>query len=146
MHHVFSFFLSQHFLRGLLLSGLIAGLTAPAAGLAVKVFRCSVDGRVEFRQTSCPTGKQERVQVTQQSHGMTPVKPALRLEPNARKQKKHQHSKVNQAGNEERCWKTERKLKRIEQRLRGGYKASEYQKLHRRQDEYEEYLRQFCRS
>ena len=113
---------------------------------AVEFYRCTEDGRVEFRQTPCPAGEQSKTRVEEQSGGMTPVEPALRLEPV--KQTAHTAPAPAPATgqiNEERCWKTEMRLQRIEQRLRAGYKASQYAKLHRSQEEYEAYLKRFCR-
>jgi hypothetical protein len=46
---------------------------------------------------------------------------------------------------QERCWKKRRQLDRVGRKLRTGYKASEYQPLHDRQREYEDFLRRFCR-
>jgi hypothetical protein len=112
---------------------------------ALELYRCSENGHIEFRQTPCPSGEQAKTQVVEQSRGMTPAEPALRLEPHKKPRNKTGPAPATAGkANAERCWKTEQRLKRIEQRLRAGYKASQYGKLHRAQAEYEEYLKRFC--
>ena len=120
----------------------------PPASWGVELYRCSLDGQVEFRQTPCAEGSQTVTRVIEQSRGMTPAKPAVRLQEKPRKPHKpakSAESAQRKAMDEKDCWKMEKKLGKIEQRLRAGYRASQYQELHRKQDEYEEYLRQFCR-
>ena len=113
---------------------------------SVELFRCTLDGGIEFRQTPCPAGRQEKTVVVEQSRGMTPAEPALRLAPpKTAHQNKLPVRDAARKPNEEKCWKLEQKLEKVEQRLRGGYKASQYRSLHRKQDEYEDYLRRFCR-
>ncbi|MDJ0806365.1 MAG: thioredoxin [Gammaproteobacteria bacterium] len=133
-------------LRGLAFSlawGFLLGV--PSQVCSVELYRCTLNGRVEFRQTACPAGKQEKTEVVEQSGGMTPVVPTLRLEPLQEKRRTGRTPQVRSSKiNEERCWKTEKRLERIEQRLRTGYKASQFGKLHRAQDEYEDYLERFC--
>jgi hypothetical protein len=125
----------------LLLLGSSSGLPA-----GVEVYRCTLNGETEFRQTPCPEGEQQLTEVVQQSSGMTPVQPALRLQRKAPAKKKTPKiiEKSETRGDRERCWKFHKKLDRVERRLRAGYKASQYQQLHDRQQEYEDYLRLFC--
>ncbi|MEN8179950.1 MAG: thioredoxin [Pseudomonadota bacterium] len=134
---------SANYLFLMLLAGLLVGVSSTA--WSVEFYRCTLNGRVEFRQTPCTAGEQEKTQVVEQSSGMTPVEPALRLAPaKAKRQKSKPVRETKRKPNEERCWKIEKRLERVEQRLRGGYKASQYGKLHRTQDEYEDYLKRFC--
>ncbi len=124
--------------------GLVSVCCLPASGQAVEFYRCTLNGQVEFRQTPCPEGEQERTQVIQQSSGMTPAKPGLKLSrPKKQKQVKSGNA-LDKQPNTERCWKTEKKLEQVERQLRAGYSASEYERLHQKQDEYEEYLDRFC--
>ena len=124
--------------------GLISACCVPAGSQAVELYRCTLNGQVEFRQTPCPEGEQERTQVIEQSSGMTPAKPGLKLpRPKQRKRVKSENS-VDEQPKMERCWKTEKKLEQVERHLRAGYSASEYERLHQKQDEYEGYLDRFC--
>ena len=110
----------------------------------VNLYRCDKNGVPEFRQTRCPDGREQRIQVIEASDGMTPSEPALRLK-KKRKKTARTSRKPAEASNDRRCLKKRQQLERVERKLRSGYKASEYQRLHDRQREYEQYLRQFCR-
>ncbi len=130
----------------LLMFCIFAATGYSSAVWSVELFRCTLNGGIEFRQTPCPAGRQEKTVVVEQSSGMTPAEPALRLaQPKTTRQNKLSAQDTPRKPNEEKCWKLERKLEKVEQRLRGGYKASQYRSLHRKQDEYEDYLRRFCR-
>jgi hypothetical protein len=124
---------------------LMLGGMGAAASDAVELYRCTRDGRVEFRQTACPDGQQELTEVIEQSGGISPIEPTLRLEQPAPEKSKSGIETRRPRASEERCWKTRQRLEWVERRLRAGYKPSQYEGLHRKQSEYEEYLRRFCR-
>jgi hypothetical protein len=140
LHHAFTIFLPRRRLPQLLLGMALTLLAFALSG--VELYRCNHNGEVEFRQTPCPEGEQTLTEVTEQSRGMTPVEPALRLQ--KRSPRKGAKSKPSKRDNTERCWKTERRLEKVERRLRGGYKASQYDALHEKQEEYSAYLKRFC--
>ncbi len=121
---------------------LLVGESLPAQG--VNVYRCDKNGTIEFRQTPCGDGEGRPVQVKNSSSGLTPSEPGLRLKKTSEKTDRVSH-KQSKAPNEKHCWKKRQQLERVERRLRAGYKASQYQRLHDRQREYEDYLRRFCR-
>ena len=110
----------------------------------MSLYRCNVDGRIEFRQTACESGDQSTLQVVEHSSGMTPAEPGLRLKKPSEKTDTVQKPSKNDAS-EQQCWRKRQQLEKVERQLRGGYKPSQYQRLHDRQDEYESYLRRFCR-
>lgn len=114
----------------------------PADG--VSVYRCDVDGTIEFRQTACERGGESLTHVINGSSGMTPSEPGLRLKKASEKSDTVVRRKKSPDFGE-RCWRKRRQLERVERRLRAGYKASQYRRLHDRQDEYESYIRHFCR-
>jgi hypothetical protein len=126
----------------LLLCCLLAGL--PLLALGVSLYRCDKNGVIEFRQTSCQAGQEQHIQVINNSSGLTPSEPGLRLKKASEKTDRVSR-KPSEASSDKGCWRKEQQLQRVERRLRAGYKASEYQRLHDRQREYEEYLRRFCR-
>jgi hypothetical protein len=134
---------NQVSISGILFLTVLGFSNVHSAGL--EVYRCTLNGETEFSQTPCREGEQQVTVVEPQSRGMSPIKPALRMEPKvpANKPKKITE-KTKDKDNLEKCWRARKKLERVEQRLRAGYKASQYQRLHNRQDEYEEYLRLFC--
>ena len=131
---------------GVILLFFICGSINAGAGMAqgVTLYRCEIDGAIEFRQTACEEGEESLQHVQERSSGMTPSEPGVRL-------KKPSEStdtvtqKRSQASNQQVCWGKRQRLERVERRLRAGYKASEYQRLHNRQREYEAYIRRFCR-
>ena len=129
-------------------AAVLLGVAAPVMLEAVELYRCTSNGQIEFRQTACPTGAQEKTEVVEQSSGMTPIEPSLRLEkpPAKPTRRTAPPDRVSRQATTEKCWKTEKKLEKVQQQLRGGYKASRYRDLHRKQNEYEDYLRLFCRS
>ena len=117
--------------------------TEGAAG-GVTLYRCVVGGTVEFRQTACPQGDEGKIHITDHSRGITPSEPGLRLKEMTEK-RAPQSSTVGKKEYRERCWKKRRRLEQVERKLRAGYKASEYERLHQRQARYEDYIREFCR-
>jgi hypothetical protein len=125
-----------------LLCGLLAGHSLSA--LAVSLYRCDKNGSVEFRQTPCRGGGERRIHVINSSNGMTPSEPGLRLK-KASEKPDTVSRKRRKTPSDKQCWRKRQQLERVDHRLRAGYKASEYQRLHDRQREYEDYLRQFCR-
>jgi hypothetical protein len=109
----------------------------------VGIYRCNVDGAIEFRQTACEQGQENLQHVSNTSSGLTPSEPGLRLKKISEKAYTISSAKPRQAS-EMQCWKKRQRLQRVERRLRTGYRASEYQRLHDRRREYEDYLRRFC--
>ncbi len=111
---------------------------------AQKVYRCNINGKIEFRQVACETGDETELYVTDQNGGLTPSEPGLRLRKRVKKTDKISRRKPNGAS-EKQCWNKQQKLERVERRLRSGYRASQYQSLHDRQREYEDFIQRFCR-
>ena len=116
---------------------------SPAHG--VGLFRCvDADGQVTFSQTACSSGRVERVQVEVQNRGwikQTSKKRAKR--PSRDREPAVQEAQVNRA-QRERCWRAEKRIDRIQQRLRQGYRRAEGERLRRERREQEEYLSRFC--
>jgi len=112
---------------------------------AVELYRCTRNGVTEFRQTACPDGEQAITEVIEQSSGISPIEPGLRLQQPTPEKPHSVKKKPSTEAAEERCWKTRQRLDWVERRLRAGYKPSQYEGLHRKQREYGEYLKRFCR-
>jgi hypothetical protein len=112
---------------------------------AVELYRCTRNGMIEFRQTACPDGEQAITKVTEQSGGISPIEPGLRLEATTSEQPDSKQQTKQTTAVDERCWKTRQRLDWVERRLRAGYKPSQYEGLHRKQAEYDEYLKRFCK-
>ncbi len=128
-------------LMGLFLSLFTMSCQIMAKG--VTLHRCNIDGEIEFRQTACEAGEETLQHVSNTSSGVTPSEPGLRLKKASEKSDTVSRRRP-QPVNEKACWSKRRLLDRVESRLRTGYKASQYQRLHERQQEYEDYIRRFC--
>jgi hypothetical protein len=136
--------LRQPYFHRFMLFCLFVGWFVVSGSQALELYRCTRNGVVEFRQTACPEGEQAITEVLEQSKGISPIEPALRLPaPKLERSQPSETGKKPQATNE-RCWKTQKRLEEVERRLRAGYKPSQYEGLHRKQVEYEEYLKRFC--
>jgi hypothetical protein len=116
--------------------------TSAAEGMAL--YRCNIDGEIEFRQTACREGVETRQRIIYSSSGLTPSEPGLRLKKTSEKTDTVSRRKTKQVS-EKQCWNKHQQLDRVERRLRTGYRASEYQRLHDRQQEYEAFIHRFCR-
>jgi len=135
-------------LLGLTLAGSVGQLLAASRG-GVTVYRCQQpEGDVTFQQIPCVSGEQQRTRIVNRSAGLSPAKPALRLQRTKQKKASKRRSKATKPrrkrSEEKRCWAKRKKLEKVEKRLRAGYKASQSDKLHRQQADYEDYLKQFC--
>lgn len=130
------------FLCGLVLFG--TGILTTVSH-AVELYRCTRNGKVEFRQTACPDGEQAITEVIDQSGGISPIEPGLRLDHPTPEKPHSVREKTESKATEERCWKTRQRLEWVERRLRAGYKPSQSEGLHRKQTEYDEYLKRFCK-
>ncbi|MBL3590982.1 MAG: hypothetical protein JMN24_14470 [gamma proteobacterium endosymbiont of Lamellibrachia anaximandri] len=137
-------------LLGLTLAGSVGQFGAASSG-GVTVYRCQLpEGDVTFQQVPCVSGEQQKTRIVNRSAGLSPAKPGLRLQ--RTKQKKASKRRVKatkprkKRSEEKSCWAKRKKLEKVEKRLRAGYKASQSDKLHRQQADYEDYLKQFCRT
>jgi hypothetical protein len=115
-----------------------------AMAQGVSLYRCDIHGEIEYRQTACEEGDESRQRVKNTSSGLSPSEPGLRLKHTSDRADTVTRAKPRQAS-ELQCWKKRLTLQRVERKLRAGYRASEYQRLHDRQRECEDYIRRFCR-
>lgn len=115
-----------------------------SAAQGVTLYRCNIEGEIEFRQTACEAGDETLQHVTNINSGLTPSEPVLRHETVSEKTDTVSQ-RESPSVSEKACWKKRQLLDRVESRLRTGYRASQYQRLHRRQEEYEDFIRRFCR-
>lgn len=117
---------------------------APGTSPGATLYRCEIDGRVEFRQTACEAGEESLQHVFNTSSGLTPSEPGRRLKKMSDKSDTVKHKRPYKASDRE-CWSKRQKLEQVERHLRAGYRASEYERLHQRQRGYAAFLRRFCR-
>ncbi len=120
---------------------------------AVKVYRCSgKDGVVEFRQQYCDQGRQDEMQVDTTPSGWIPPRPKHESKRKKRAGQGRPET-VRQGGGrtaelkqkqEKECWRTQKRLDKLQSRMRRGYKAGKGPSLRRQRRDYEDYLRKFC--
>jgi hypothetical protein len=120
-----------------LLTSLFYSPAAPAQGL--NHYPCDINGESKFRQAAC----EPRLDL---SHACSPdCMNAYGLVSTSEQADVVSRAKPRRSS-ERQCWKKRQSLQRVQRKLRTGYRASEYQRLHDRRRSYEDYLRRFCRS
>ncbi|WP_456449107.1 hypothetical protein [Thiolapillus sp.] len=134
---------------------LLLTVTLGGAASATEVYRCvQPDGSIAFQQQACSQGGQ-RIETGEAQAVWAPLRSGEKsLYQHYRKRDQqrlaHKHkarSRVSrQRQRDERvCLAKRQKLDAVSAELRRGYKAGRGEKLRRRRDNYEEYLRRFCR-
>lgn len=116
------------------------------------VYRCVLDGgHVSYQQIPC-SSESKPMNLKDQRSGWSALRPgerallnsyrneeaARRRELSARPKRRVEESKS--------CWKKRKQLEAVRSRLHRGYKLKEADELHRKQNNYEDYLRRFCAS
>ena len=133
------------------LSPLILLLAANVAA-DTDLYRCvTPDGKIEFRQTSCPQNAEEaEIRVEDRKTGWEPGKAEIERKAKDSTDSKKGTSKSDKkeaarARQEETCWKKRQLLDDVNWKLRSGYKPAAGVKLRRKRRQYEEYIHHFCR-
>jgi len=137
--------------RGLrLLCGLLLGLFSLNAG-AAEVYRCEVQGRIEFRQTPCPADARQSKRDIEGPRPLGwvvvkgPPESAPRPPEAPARGRGNRHKDAAEARRERRCFGKRQALERLEWQMRHGYKAGQSASLHQRQRAYEAWLSRYCR-
>jgi hypothetical protein len=124
-------------------------LLVPVASLVegATVYRCAGDdGEPRYQQHAC-SGEGAEVEIPPPALRWDALRPAERsLVESYRQAERVEYppAPARRQVSERTCWNKRRSLDRVSTRLRRGYKASEAQRLHDRQDELSEYLRRYC--
>ncbi|MCG8428311.1 MAG: DUF4124 domain-containing protein [Chromatiales bacterium] len=112
------------------------------------VYRCRDDrGRVLYQQSPCLSGSSEQVNVEVQSSAWLPVENAKKIlaKPIKKKKRKQSFKGWKQRKKlEQKCARVEKRLERIQSKLRAGYKASQGNKLRRQREELEDFHYDNC--
>ena len=118
-----------------------------------QVYRCiAPDGGIEFSQSPCTDGAEEReVRIEDRKTGWDPSRlkveriPKVQAKSSARKRKADKEDQAALTRREEKCWKKRQQLEKVNWKLRRGYKPATGVKLRRQRQDYEAYIRQFCK-
>jgi len=116
------------------------------------VYRCVLNGgHVSYQQFPCSM-ESKPMDLEDRQSGWSALRPGekdllnrYRNKAAARRHEPSGHSK-RPAKESRTCWKKRRQLEAVRSRLHRGYKLKEADELHRKQNDYEDYLRQFCAS
>ncbi len=144
-------------IRGLLVYGVLLVTCCRAAGplqAGVSVYRCTDSaGRVELRQTYCPSGDQQQLQVeignvgwvrSKSTAGSGQMTGAKRKTGRRTSKSEKSEAPPPDEARQHRCWKAKNNLERIQRQLRQGYRPAQGEKLRQRRREQEQYLQRFC--
>jgi len=126
----------------------IVPFSAPRA--RTDVHRCVLeDGHISYQQIPC-SDKSKPMELKDHRSGWSSLRPGeLDLLNNYRSKDAMRYRQPSgqpkkPARQTEACWNKRRQLEAVRSRLRRGYKLKESDELHRKQDNYEDYLRQYC--
>ncbi len=121
---------------------------------AAQIYRCQqADGSISYQQQACSgTGEQVETGDAQTAWaGLRPGEKALYegyrrrdRERLARRKAARKVARGKSSADVRVCFAKRQKLDDVNARLRRGYKAGQGEKLRRRRDNYEAYLRRFC--
>ena len=127
---------------------LTATFSAPTSRAAV--YRClQDDGHVSYQQIPC-SNESRPMELKDRRSGWSSLRPGEQALLNSyRKEDAARSRKPSSAGKKPArettaCWNKRKQLEAVRSKLRRGYKLKEGDELHRKRDNYEDYLRQFC--
>ena len=114
------------------------------------VYRCVLDGgHVSYQQIRC-RNESTPMELKDRRSGWSSLRPgeqdllnSYRNKDTARRRKPSGRSK-KPATETRDCWNKRKQLEAVRAKLNRGYKLKEGDELHRKRDDYTEYLRQFC--
>jgi len=116
------------------------------------VYRCvSGGGHISYQQIPC-SSESKPMQLKDRRSGWSSLRPGERALLNsyrnreAARRPEHSARPKRRAEESKSCWKKRRQLDAVRSKLHHGYKLKEADELRRNQNNYEDYLRQFCAS
>ncbi len=122
---------------------------------AARVYRCSqADGSISFQQQACSaegrlieTGEAQAVwsALRPEEKRLYEIYRERDRERRLRKRQARRQTASMEKADERACLLKSQRLDSVNARLRRGYKAGQGEALRRKREQYEEYLRRFCR-
>ena len=114
------------------------------------VYRCvRASGDVSYQQMRCSYASKP-MKLEDRASGWSALRPGERAllksyrDRDGKRHRKPAASASKPATAAKACWKKRKQLDAVRNRLHRGYRLKEADELHRKQNEYEDYLRQFC--
>lgn len=147
-------FISARYLRAVTIgfASLLSSVAAMSTYAESRVFKCTdVNGQVSFNQTGCVQGRRESLKIESQNIGWIDLETAVekfkvKKERSAKETPKRKKSVLTSVERKHKksCWQARKKVERITDELRHGYKLSHGERLRKQRAEQEEYLTLFC--
>ena len=136
-------------------SCIILCMSCAAPLWAARVYRCpQADGGISFQQQAC-AAEGRLIETGEAQAVWSALRPEeKRLYESYRERDRERQLRKRQArrqtarmekADERACFLKRQRLDSVNARLRRGYKAGQGEALRRKRDQYEEYLRRFCR-
>ncbi|HHJ16117.1 MAG TPA: hypothetical protein ENJ80_05400 [Gammaproteobacteria bacterium] len=121
-----------------------------AASARANVYRCvSPGGQVSYQQFPCHSDDAP-IKLRDPGSGWSPLRPGERAlldsyrKEAAERRRKRPTAQKKVPKESPACWNRRKQLEAVRAKLRRGYTLNESDKLHRKRNNYEDYLRQFC--
>jgi len=115
-----------------------------------EVYRCVLDGgHISYQQIPC-TSQSKPMELKDQTTGWSPLRPGERSllnsyrDEDAARRRKPSGLPEEPAKESKACWEKRKQLEAVRSHLRRGYSLREADELHRKLDDYDDYLREFC--
>jgi hypothetical protein len=125
---------------------------APVAPLYADVYRCEMDdGHISYQQIPC-NAQSEPLELREQHNGETGLRAGEKAllkryaDKDSKRRRKADDRPKKKARPDRACWQKREQLEALRAQLRRGYRVGKGGELRRKQDRYEDYLRQFCAS
>ena len=114
------------------------------------VYRCVLKGgHVSYQQIPC-SNESKPMELKDQRSGWSALRPAEQdllksyRNKDAARRRKPSGRKKKPATETKACWRKRKQLEAVRSKLHRGYKLKEADALHRKRDNYTDYLWQFC--
>ena len=134
----------------LAISAVFLVLPCSAASARANVYRCILPGgQVSYQQFPCQSDDTP-IRLKDQRNGWSPLRPGERAllesyrKKAAERRRKPAAARKKTPKDSTACWNRRKQLQAVRTKLRRGYTLNESDKLHRKRNDYEDYLRQFC--
>ncbi len=125
-------------------------VVCPVSASRTSVYRCvQADGHVSYQQIRCHFEDSPMV-LKDRPSGWSPLRPGEQAlldryrKRDAERRRKPLAERKKQVKESRTCWTRRKQLEAVRAKLRHGYNLGEGEGLHRKQDDYRDFLRQFC--
>jgi len=130
--------------------GVVLVTLVSASPARADVYRCVLNGGpVSYQQIPCSM-ESKPMDLEDRQSGWSALRPGERALLNSYRteeaaRRRELSARPKRRGEESKsCWKKRKQLEAVRSRLHRGYKLKQADELHRKQNNYEDYLRRFC--